>query len=33
VLGSGVLGPEAQDPAPYPAILDRDGIQWGMVEM
>ena len=31
--GSGVLGPEAFDPDPYLAILDRDGIHWGMVEM
>jgi saccharopine dehydrogenase (NAD+, L-lysine-forming) len=31
--GSGVLGPEAFDPSPYLAILDRDGIHWGMTEM
>ncbi|MGH2462862.1 MAG: saccharopine dehydrogenase family protein [Candidatus Limnocylindria bacterium] len=30
---SGVLGPEALDPDPYLAILDREGIHWGMVEM
>jgi saccharopine dehydrogenase-like NADP-dependent oxidoreductase len=30
---SGVLGPEALDPDPYLAILSRDGIHWGMVEM
>ena len=31
--GKGVLGPEAFDPDPYLAILDRDGIHWGMHEM
>ncbi|HJT64171.1 MAG TPA: saccharopine dehydrogenase C-terminal domain-containing protein [Candidatus Limnocylindria bacterium] len=31
--GSGVLGPEAFDAAPYLAILDRDGIHWAMHEM
>jgi saccharopine dehydrogenase-like NADP-dependent oxidoreductase len=31
--GTGVLGPEAFDPDPYLAILDRDGIHWGMHEM
>ncbi len=31
--GRGVLGPEAFDPEPYLAILDRDGIHWGMEEM
>jgi saccharopine dehydrogenase-like NADP-dependent oxidoreductase len=31
--GSGVLGPEAFDADPYLAILDRDGIHWGMHEM
>jgi saccharopine dehydrogenase (NAD+, L-lysine-forming) len=31
--GSGVLGPEALDPDPYLALLDRDGIHHAMVEM
>jgi saccharopine dehydrogenase-like NADP-dependent oxidoreductase len=31
--GTGVLGPEAFDARPYLAILDRDGIHWGMAEM
>ncbi len=31
--GAGVFGPEAFDPDPYLAILDRDGIHWGMHEM
>jgi saccharopine dehydrogenase-like NADP-dependent oxidoreductase len=31
--GSGVLGPEALDPDPYLALLDRDGIHHSMVEM
>jgi saccharopine dehydrogenase-like NADP-dependent oxidoreductase len=30
---SGVLGPESLDPDPYLAILSRDGIHWGVVEM
>ena len=32
-LGSGVLGPEAFDPDPYLALLDRYGIHHAMVEM
>jgi hypothetical protein len=28
-----VLGPESLDPDPYLAILSRDRIHWGMVEM
>ena len=31
--GTGILGPEAFDPDPYLAMLDRDGIHWGMHEM
>jgi saccharopine dehydrogenase (NAD+, L-lysine forming) len=31
--GSGVLGPEAFDPDPYLALLDRNGIHHAMVEM
>ena len=31
--GSGVLGPEAFDAAPYLALMDRYGIHHGMVEM
>jgi saccharopine dehydrogenase (NAD+, L-lysine forming) len=31
--GAGVLGPEAFDPDPFLAILDRDGIHHGMVEL
>ena len=31
--GSGVLGPEAFDPDPYLALLDRYGIHHAMVEM
>jgi hypothetical protein len=31
--GSGILVPEALDPAPYLALLDRYGIHHAMVEM
>ena len=31
--GAGVLGPEAFDPAPYLALMDRYGIHHAMVEM
>ena len=31
--GAGVLGPEAFDPDPYLAIMDRDGIHHAVVEM
>ncbi|MBA2633320.1 MAG: saccharopine dehydrogenase NADP-binding domain-containing protein [Chloroflexi bacterium] len=31
--GAGVLGPEAFDPDPYLALLDRDGIHHAMVDM
>jgi saccharopine dehydrogenase-like NADP-dependent oxidoreductase len=31
--GSGILGPEALDPDPYLALLDRYGIHHAMVEM
>ncbi|HEX6656047.1 MAG TPA: hypothetical protein VF153_07535, partial [Candidatus Limnocylindria bacterium] len=31
--GSGVLGPEAFDAAPYLALMDRYGIHHAMVEM
>jgi saccharopine dehydrogenase-like NADP-dependent oxidoreductase len=30
--GSGVLGPEAFDPDPYLAILQRDGIHYAIAE-
>jgi saccharopine dehydrogenase-like NADP-dependent oxidoreductase len=31
--GSGVLGPEAFDPDPYLALMDRDGFHHAVVEM